>query len=199
MFASMLMPLLCFQTIGTWMDSIYNTWFDHWWPRAAICTERGSLQCSPFSFFRPQHHSVDDWAGDYQAVCARATASSAKSGSPYGIMAGAADFVAPRPLAVTVGNYLLMYADGRFARHPRFRYFAQHRDVLAGTTGRPDLCPPAPTWCPALFLDCVNMVVILSSLFQSQAMRRNVHVRSDSPPNALHSSSLLQYQYEVRL
>ena len=28
----------------------------------------------------------------------------------------------------------------------------QHRDVLAGTTGRLDLCPPAPTWFPALFL-----------------------------------------------
>ena len=40
---------------------------------------------------------------------------------------GAADFVAPRPLAVTIGNYfkhLMMYEDGRFARHPRFRYFA---------------------------------------------------------------------------
>ena len=45
---------------------------------------------------------------------------------------GAADFVAPRPLAVTVGNYfkhLLMYADGRFARHPRFRYFALNTEM----------------------------------------------------------------------
>ena len=67
-----------------------------------------------------------------QAVYARATASSAASGSPYGVMAGAADFVAPRPLAVTVGNYfkhLLMYADGRFARHPRFRYFALSTEI----------------------------------------------------------------------
>ena len=40
---------------------------------------------------------------------------------------GAADFVAPRACAVTIGNYLkhlLMYEDGRFARHPRFCYFA---------------------------------------------------------------------------
>ena len=40
---------------------------------------------------------------------------------------GAADFPAPRPNAVTIGNYfkhLLMYDDGHFARHPRFRYFA---------------------------------------------------------------------------
>ena len=40
---------------------------------------------------------------------------------------GAADFVAPRARAVTIGNYfkhLLMYEDGRFARHPCFCYFA---------------------------------------------------------------------------
>ena len=40
---------------------------------------------------------------------------------------GAADFVAPQPTAVTIGNYfkhLLKYDDGRFARHPQFRYFA---------------------------------------------------------------------------
>ena len=45
---------------------------------------------------------------------------------------GAADFVTPRPLAVTVGNYfkhLLMNADGRFARHPRFRYFALNTEM----------------------------------------------------------------------
>ena len=38
---------------------------------------------------------------------------------------GAADFVAPQTNEVTVGNYykrLLMYVDGRFFRHPRFRY-----------------------------------------------------------------------------
>ena len=42
---------------------------------------------------------------------------------------GAADFVAPRPLAVTVGNYfkhLLMYVDGRFARH---LYFALNTEM----------------------------------------------------------------------
>ena len=45
---------------------------------------------------------------------------------------GAADFVAPRPNAVTVGNYfkhLLIYDDGRFARHPRFRYFALNTEM----------------------------------------------------------------------
>ena len=45
---------------------------------------------------------------------------------------GAADFLAPRPLAVTVGNYfkhLLLYKDGRFARHPRFRYFALNTEM----------------------------------------------------------------------
>ena len=40
---------------------------------------------------------------------------------------GAADFVAPRQHTVTVGNYfkhLMMYQDGRFAKHPSFCYFA---------------------------------------------------------------------------
>ena len=40
---------------------------------------------------------------------------------------GAGDFVAPRLNAVTVGNFfkhLMMYGDGQFAKHPRFRYFA---------------------------------------------------------------------------
>ena len=44
----------------------------------------------------------------------------------------AADFLAPRPLAVTIGNYLkhlMMYEDGRFARHPRFRYFALNSEM----------------------------------------------------------------------
>ena len=40
---------------------------------------------------------------------------------------GAADLLAPRSRTVTVGMYfkhLMMYHDGRFARHPRFRYLA---------------------------------------------------------------------------
>ena len=40
---------------------------------------------------------------------------------------GAADFTAPRMRPVTLGYYLkhlMMYSDGRFARHPRFRFFA---------------------------------------------------------------------------
>ena len=40
---------------------------------------------------------------------------------------GSADLLAPRARRVTIGNYfkhLMMYQDGRFARHPRFRYFA---------------------------------------------------------------------------
>ncbi len=54
---------------------------------------------------------------------------------------GAADFIAPRPCAVTVGNYfkhLIMYEDGRFARHPRFRYFALNTEMRwrALQTGR---------------------------------------------------------------
>lgn len=54
---------------------------------------------------------------------------------------GAADFVAPRQHAVTVGNYfkhLLMYGDGQFAKHPRFRYFALNTEMRwrALQTGR---------------------------------------------------------------
>ena len=40
---------------------------------------------------------------------------------------GAADFLGQRCNQVTIGNYfthLLKYGDGRFARHPRFRFFA---------------------------------------------------------------------------
>ena len=54
---------------------------------------------------------------------------------------GAADFVAPRACAVTIGNYfkhLLMYEDGQFARHPRFCYFALNTEMRwrALQTGR---------------------------------------------------------------
>ena len=54
---------------------------------------------------------------------------------------GAADFVAPRPHSVTIGNYvkhLMIYEDGRFARHPCFRYFALNTEIRwrALQTGR---------------------------------------------------------------
>ena len=84
-------------------------------------------------------------------------------------MAGAADFVAPRPLAVTVGNYILMYADGRFARHPRFRYFALNTEMRwrALQAGRIQAISANTHMIPMqlVFIDCVNMVVILSLFF----------------------------------
>ena len=54
---------------------------------------------------------------------------------------GAADFIAPRSRTVTIGNYykhLMMYEDDRFARHPRFRYFALNTEMRwrALQTGR---------------------------------------------------------------
>lgn len=54
---------------------------------------------------------------------------------------GAADFLAPRINTVTVGNYfkhLLLYDDGRFTRHNRFRYFALNTEMRwrALQTGR---------------------------------------------------------------
>ena len=53
---------------------------------------------------------------------------------------GAADFLSPRLYTVTVGNYfkhLMLYHDARFAKHPRFRYFAlntemRHRALESG-------------------------------------------------------------------
>ena len=45
---------------------------------------------------------------------------------------GAGDFLAPRERVVTVGNYfkhLMRYDDGRFARHPRFLYFALNSEM----------------------------------------------------------------------
>ena len=131
---------------------------------------------------------MDDCAGDYQAVCARATASSATNGSPYGIMAGAADFVAPRPLAVTVGNYLLMYADGRFARHSRFCYFARHPRFCYFALNT-EMCWRAlqagriyvrqhPHDAQLFFFDCVNMVVIHCS----STLRRNTCSLRLAPP-----------------
>lgn len=53
---------------------------------------------------------------------------------------GLADFLAPRQRMVTIGNYfkhLMLYHDKRFAKHPRFRYFAlntvmRHRALQTG-------------------------------------------------------------------
>lgn len=45
---------------------------------------------------------------------------------------GAADFVAPRQRPVTIGNYfkhLMMYGEGQFAKHPRFRYFSLNTEM----------------------------------------------------------------------
>ena len=45
---------------------------------------------------------------------------------------GAADFLGQRCNQVTIGNYfthLTKYRDGRFARHPRFRFFALNTEM----------------------------------------------------------------------
>ena len=54
---------------------------------------------------------------------------------------GAADFSGQRLHQVTIGNYfkhLMMYDDGRFAKHPRFRFFALNTEMRwrALQTGR---------------------------------------------------------------
>ena len=54
---------------------------------------------------------------------------------------GAAEFLAPRIHRITIGNYfkhLIMYDDGRFAKHCRFRYFALNTEMRwrALQTGR---------------------------------------------------------------
>ena len=51
------------------------------------------------------------------------------------------DFTVPRLRPITIGNYfkhLMMYKDGRFAKHPRFRYFALNTEMRwrALQTGR---------------------------------------------------------------
>jgi len=46
---------------------------------------------------------------------------------------GAADFLSPRLNRITIGNYckhLLLYHDGHFAKHCRFRYFALNTGML---------------------------------------------------------------------
>ena len=53
---------------------------------------------------------------------------------------GAGDFLGQRQIPVTIGNYfkhLMQYSDGRFAQHPRFRFFAlntemRHRALQTG-------------------------------------------------------------------
>ena len=77
---------------------------------------------------------------------------------------GAIHIVAPPPLAVTVGNYfkhLLMYTDGRFARHPRFRYFALNTEMRwrALQAGRINV-RQHPHDAQLYFFDFANMVVI---------------------------------------
>ena len=45
---------------------------------------------------------------------------------------GAADFLGQRCNQVTIGNYfkhMMMYEDGRFAKHPRFRFFALNTEM----------------------------------------------------------------------
>jgi len=54
---------------------------------------------------------------------------------------GLAEFLAPRVNAITIGNYfkhLMLYYDGRFAKHPRIRYFALNTQMrwCALHTGR---------------------------------------------------------------
>ena len=42
------------------------------------------------------------------------------------------EYFGPRIYKVTIGAYvkhLMMYRDGRFAKHPRFRYFALNTDM----------------------------------------------------------------------
>ena len=118
-------------------------------------------------------------------------------------MAGPADFVAPRPLAVTVGNYLLMYADGRFARHPRFRYFALNTEMRwwalqAGRIYVRQHPHDAQLFFVLTWLLFISTVIVL----QSQALRRNVYIgmfAQARPPNALHSSSYYYIWYVRRV
>ena len=94
-------------------------------------------------------------------------------------MAGAADFVAPRPLAVTVGNYLLMYADGRFARHPRFRYFALNTDGHYRQAGS---MSASTHMMPSSFSSIVLTWLLFYHCSSITSTETQFHVRSGSPP-----------------
>ena len=58
---------------------------------------------------------------------------------------GTADFLAPRQRMITIGNYfkhLMLYHDQRFAKHPRFQYFALNTQMRHQVlqTGRIYVC-----------------------------------------------------------
>ena len=60
---------------------------------------------------------------------------------PTLLPSGAGEFLAPRQRVVTIGNYfkhLILFGEGQFAKHPRFRYFALNTEMRwrALQTGR---------------------------------------------------------------
>ena len=66
---------------------------------------------------------------------------------------GAGDFLGQRQIQVTIGNYfrhLMMYNDSRFAKHPRFRFFAFNTNGMACTSDWPSVRQTTPWRFPAL-------------------------------------------------
>ena len=145
------LPLLCFQKMGTWLVCAPWHW-SHWWgQRIVTSTGCRPLWCPPCKNFYPcsttqrlteqetirlsinerqphQPHPTVPWPpSSGTPINEFNTEGYISCAFPTLFPTGAADFPAPRPNAVTIGNYfkhLLMYDDGHFARHPRFRYFA---------------------------------------------------------------------------
>lgn len=123
------------------MDDPYNTHLE--WSFVPIVTQRLTEQ---EKIRQSVHQNASQEVISWPAVSASPvnefnTEGYMSQAFPTLFPTGAADFLAPRPRKVTVGNYfkhLVMYKDGRFARHCRFRYFALNTEMRwrALQTGR---------------------------------------------------------------
>ena len=110
----------------TFIPGLYGTLNEHQ-------TIQQSLQQSPPTLMWPRtgQSPINEFTTEGYFTCA----------FPALFPTGAADFLAPRINSVTIGNYfkhLLLYDDGRFATHHRFRYFALNTEMRwrALQTGR---------------------------------------------------------------
>lgn len=86
---------------------------------------------STFSWPATQQNPINEFHSEGYFSCA----------FPILFPTGKAEFLAPRLNAITIGNYfkhLMLYDDGRFAKHCRFRYFALNTEMRwrALQTGR---------------------------------------------------------------
>ena len=108
---------------GTFIPSVARRMTEQETVRQSV-QERQSHQSSatPTVAWPPSGNPISEFTTEGYISCA----------FPTLFPTGAADFVAPRQHVVTAGYYfkhLMMYHDGHFARHPRFRYFALNTEM----------------------------------------------------------------------